>query len=103
MLFLEFETTLAVNRLNDLLSDYIYTLKSKVTKVSMNNATYDMKWIPPKVGVLTMEIVDGLRRKKNFKILSEWDVSALENIAKSTPDVVNCKLYVILDDIHFRL
>lgn len=95
LLFLSSETTLAENRLRDLLSDFLYAHKSKVSKAMLNDAPYSVKWIPPKVGVLIMEVVDGLKRKRNFKILSEWDVTALQGIARSTPDVVNCKYRII--------
>lgn len=80
------ETREIINsRLTDMLGIPIYVLKSNAR--SMNNANNCLKYIPPRSGVLRMDIIDGMRRKKTFKFLSEWDCTKICVLTKGQQDM----------------
>lgn len=81
VLYLDKEINATKLKMVDLLKSHMF-----VTKAQASNPNA-VKYIPPKTGVLILDVIDGMKCKPEYKFISKWEAKKLYDIASSTDDI----------------
>jgi len=83
VLYLQKEVAATKLKIIDLLKAHMFVVRAQA-----NNAGAT-KYIPPKTGVIVMDIIDGMKSKPEYKFISKWEAKKLAEIASATDDVAS--------------